>query len=268
MVDIHCHILPGVDDGADCLDTSVALAKQAVAQGVDMIAATSHYRWSDNPLLTGEKVVKLVSDVNSALKSAGVKLKVVAGCEIPIAETEVLNIIGDAGLTYGGYSRTVLLEPSFKTFASTGIDTVKQSMKMGLIPVIAHPERCAALRDDEKLLNRLVDLGAILQVTAGSLFMGDPSDPTRVTANRLLSDGLVGIIASDAHNPERRCIQMKQAYRYVSDKSGSHVAQVLCDTMPRAIACGDEVNHSVIYDAYASKQRKGLSGLIDRLLKR
>lgn len=268
MVDIHCHILPGVDDGADCLDASVALAKQAVAQGVNMIAATSHYRWSDNPLLTGEKVLRLVDDVNAALKSAGVKLVVVAGCEVPIAEPDVLEIIADAGLTYGGHAKAVLLEPSFKTFAISGVDTVKQSMKMGLLPVIAHPERCAALRDDESTINRLVDLGAILQVTAASLYLGDPTDPTRVTANRLLKDGLVGVIASDAHNPERRSIQMKHAFKYITDKSGSHVADIICNVIPRAIASGEEVNHSDIYDAYASKQRKGIGGLLDRLLKR
>ncbi|MHB1459963.1 MAG: tyrosine-protein phosphatase [Armatimonadota bacterium] len=268
MVDIHCHILPGVDDGADCLDTSVALARQAVAQGVTVIAATSHYRWSDNPLMTGDKVLGLVADVNSALKKAGVKLTVVAGCEVPISEPDVLAIIADTGLTYGAHSKAVLLEPSFKTFAANGIDTVKQSMQMHLLPVIAHPERCAALRDSETTINRLVDLGAILQVTASSLYKGDPSDPTRVAANRLLSDGLVGVIASDAHNPERRSIQMKQAYKYISDKSGSHIAELLCNTIPMAIASGEEVIHSDIYDAYASKKRSGFRGLMDRLLKR
>ncbi len=218
--------------------------------------------------MTGEKVTGLVADVNSALKKAGVKLTVVAGCEVPIAEPDVLAIIADAGLTYGAYSKAVLLEPSFKTFAVNGIDVVKQSMQMKLLPVIAHPERCAALRDNENLINRLVDLGAILQVTASSLYMGDPADPTRVAANRLLSDGLVGVIASDAHNPERRSIQMKQAHKYISDKSGSHIAELLCTTIPMAIVRGEEVIHSDIYDAYATKKRNGFGGFLDRLLKR
>ncbi len=268
MVDIHCHILPGVDDGSDCLDTSVGLAKQAAAQGVDVIAATSHYRWSDNPTLEGNKVLQLVNEVNQALKAAKVKLTVVAGCEIPFNEPEVLNIIMDAGLTYGGNAKAVLLEPSFKTFAANGVDTVRQVMKSGMLPVIAHPERCAALRDDRVLLDKLVDLGAVLQVTAGSLYMGDPSDPIRQTANSLLADGLVGVVASDAHNPERRSIQMKHAYKYVSEKCGNTVADIVCNTIPRAIALGQEVNHSDIYDAYATKHRKGWAGFLDKLMRR
>jgi protein-tyrosine phosphatase len=188
LVDLHCHILPGVDDGALDMRDAVAMARQAERDGIGVVCATPHIR-RDHAVRIAELPGR-VAALNDALAEAGVAVQVVLGGEV--AEPIVPELSGEElrACTLGG-GRWVLLEPAAGPLSERTVATVAQLRERGLRTVLAHPERHPA----EDLLERLreiVALGALIQVTAAFVLDG--------SADWFARERVVHVLSSDAHS--------------------------------------------------------------------
>lgn len=200
MIDLHSHVLFGIDDGPDSIAGSLALARAAAAAGTSTIVATPHVSWRyDND---SGSIARLVAELNARLAQEQIELVVLTGGEI--AMTRLLDIEPDelSRLGYDG-GRWLLVEPPFVP-AITGLESlVLEVQKRGHRVLLAHPERCPAFHRDPAMLEGLVRGGVITSLTAGSL-VGRFGESVRRFALQLVRDGMAHNVASDAHDHTRR----------------------------------------------------------------
>ncbi|MHB1469469.1 MAG: tyrosine-protein phosphatase, partial [Solirubrobacteraceae bacterium] len=200
MIDLHCHPLPGIDDGPEDFEQSIALVRASAEAGAHTIVATPHVSWRyrNDPATIGA----LVAELNERVAAQGIGARVLPGAEI--AATRVtdpeLDGLGELALAS---SRWLLLEPPFSAVV-TGFDQIAFSlMAQGHRLLIAHPERCPAFRRDPRVLGDLVRAGAATSITAGSL-VGRFGEPVRRLAMSLIEQELAHNVASDAHDDGAR----------------------------------------------------------------
>jgi protein-tyrosine phosphatase len=193
VIDLHCHILPGVDDGALDLADSLGMARQAAADGIAAVCATPHIR-HDHDVRIGELSGR-VEQLRRAVRAAGVPVTVLSGGEV--AET-ILDRLGDDELravSLGGGGRWILLEPRPGPLSDSLAAAVDRLVGRGFSPLIAHPERHLAPDLSERLA-AAVRRGALVQATA-ALLEGGPAVDAMLG---LVADGAVHVLASDAHS--------------------------------------------------------------------
>lgn len=192
LIDLHCHLLPGVDDGALDLDDSAAMAFRAVREGISAVCATPHVR-GDHEVRIGELAGR-VAALGEELERREIPLRVLAGGEV--AEP-VLARLDDAelGAVALGGGRFVLLEPAAGPLSDRLDAAVERLERRGFRALIAHPERHLA-EDLFARLARLVERGALVQATAAALERGPAVEGMRALAAR----GLVHVLATDAHS--------------------------------------------------------------------
>lgn len=217
MIDIHCHILPGLDDGAQSLEESVEMAREAVKEGIEKIIVTPHHklRTFDNPR---SKVSEKTAELNSVFADEGIPLSLSVGQEIRIfgelpeeLETGEIAPLND--------SRYLLIEfPSNHVPSYTDRLFYELQMK-GYVPVIAHPERNQQLTEQPDKLYDLVEKGALSQVTAASV-CGLFGKKIQDFSFRLIEANLVHFVASDAHNTGSRGFRMAEALDAIEKKFG------------------------------------------------
>jgi protein-tyrosine phosphatase len=194
VIDVHCHILPAVDDGPRTMAESVAMARQAEADGIACVCATPHIR-ADHDVRIGE-LPRRVAELNDAVRREGLAVRVAVGGEV--AEETALGLTDDElrAVTLGGGGRWVLLEPRAGPLGD-GLDAVVAALATrGLRCVVAHPERHAAPDLGDRLA-ALVRAGALVQLTADLLAHPGAGPPMLALAGR----GLVHVLGSDAHHP-------------------------------------------------------------------
>ena len=230
LFDLHCHIIPGIDDGSPDLETSLAMARMSAADGVGVIACTPHIFPGvyDN---SGPDIRRRVEALQSQFDAAGVHCRLVAGCDAHIAPDLVSKL--RSGLVLGiGDSRYVLVEPPHH-FLPPNVDRLFfDLLAAGYVPILTHPERMSWANDD--LVCRLIQSGTWIQVTAGSI-LGAFGQRAKRRAERMLSQGWVHIVASDAHNVTQRPPSMGQAFRVLCDLVGVDEADNLVKVRPGAI---------------------------------
>ena len=200
MIDLHFHLLPGIDDGPRDLDGAVALARAAAGAGVDTIVATPHvsWDWQNTPRTIAESARRL--DVN--LADLAIPLRVLAGAEIALTRAAQLPDEELRRLTLGG-GPWLLIEPPHVSGA-VGIEAVLLHLQhRGHRLLLAHVERCPAFIADVNMLERLVQAGMLASITAGAL-VGRFGRTVQRFARRLVTGGLVHNVASDAHDCHRR----------------------------------------------------------------
>ena len=233
MIDLHCHVLPGIDDGPDAIDGSIALARAAAEAGTSTIVATPHVSWHyDNDSAT---IARLVEETNAAFADAGVSLDVRAGAEI--AMTRALELEPDelSALSLGG-GPWLLIECPF-TSVAIGLDTlVLELAEQEHRIVLAHPERCPAFHRDPAMLESLVRSGVLTSITAGSL-VGRFGGTVERFALGLLDAELVHNVASDAHDSEERRPGMAKE---LEQAGAGALSEWLTDAVPAAILAGAE----------------------------
>lgn len=209
MIDIHCHILPGVDDGPKQDSDTIAMLEHAIAEGITDIIATPHHR---NRSYVNEKseVLSAVEKLNSLIEKHSLPIKIHPGQEVRIYGEIVEDFDRDEILTLAGTSKYVLVElPSNQVPAYT--ERVMYDMLVaGLVPIIAHPERNSAIMEDPEKLFRLINQGALSQVTAASV-SGDFGKKIQRFSMELIEHHLAHFVASDAHDIDRRGFTMKRA---------------------------------------------------------
>jgi protein-tyrosine phosphatase len=193
LIDLHCHILPGVDDGALDLSDSLGMARQAAADGITGVCATPHIR-HDHDVRIGELAGR-VEQLRAAVHAAGVDVQVLGGGEV--AETVVAGLSDDElrALTLGGGGRWILLEPRPGPLSQSLTAIVATLLARGFRSLIAHPERHLAA-DLQSRLDDAVRRGALVQVTAALVEAGPAADAML----GLVGAGVVHVMVSDAHS--------------------------------------------------------------------
>ena len=200
MIDLHCHVLPGLDDGPTTIEDSLALARAAHAAGTRTIVATPHVNW--RYLNDAATIARRVEELNARLAIEGLALSVRPGAEIDLTRIGDIDASELSRLALGG-SRWLLLEPPFSA-PVVGLDILVGTLRRRDFRVIlAHPERCHSFRRDRRGLEALIDGGVLVSITAGSL-VGRFGNEVRRFALDLLRDGMVHNVASDAHDDIRR----------------------------------------------------------------
>jgi protein-tyrosine phosphatase len=232
MIDLHCHILPGVDDGAPTLEESLALCRLAAADGCEAMVATPHQRrdpwWNDDV----ERLRELARELQERVREAiGDGFRVLLGGEIHVDREILSETPGDTILPLAG-SRYLLLELDRWGSPDEAVHLVHEVTMAGWRPVLAHPELIPWL--DMDLLAHLVRLGATTQVTAMSV-TGDFGRRPMQDSHRMIEAGLVHFLASDAHDTRRRPPGLRRACLMIEGRWGDELARKLTIDNPRAV---------------------------------
>ncbi|MGO8748536.1 MAG: tyrosine-protein phosphatase [Thermoguttaceae bacterium] len=238
LVDIHCHLLPGIDDGPPEWSVSLETARALVAQGVSSAIVTPH-QLGAYPNNRGETIRQRTAELQDRLASEDVPLRVLPGAEIHIEATLLPRLASGQLLTLADRGRHVLVEMPEAVFLPPG-RLVAELKAAGMVVVLAHPERNRGAMGQPELLAAAVRDGCLLQVTAGSL-SGLFGNRVQAFAESLVRRGLVRFVASDAHGPQGRASALRPAYLRVVQWIGEKAAGELFSADPSRIAAGSAV---------------------------
>ncbi|MEH7116835.1 CpsB/CapC family capsule biosynthesis tyrosine phosphatase [Neobacillus vireti] len=226
MIDIHCHILPGIDDGAKDWSESIQMVRKAAEQGIHTIVATPHHlnNHYENPK---RKIIEIVDQLNCVLQDEKIDVNILSGQETRVYGEMVEGFERGEIQPVNG-TQYVLVE-----FSSSHVPRYTEKLfydlqVKGLIPVIVHPERNQELIEQPDLLYKLVQNGALTQVTAGSI-CGDFGKKIKSFTFQLIEANLTHFIASDAHNTRNRTFKMREAFDLIHEKYGNEMVYLFDD---------------------------------------
>ena len=232
MVDLHHHLLPGLDDGSPSLATSVAMARNAAAEGITHIGCTPHA--SSHFAFQPEENATRLTELRSALGEAGVPMTLGLGCDFHISYDNVQDVLKSPSRYSINGLEYLLVELADYSFSPNLQETFYELRLAGLTPILTHPERNPTLQNDpDRLLPWLRD-GLLCQVTAGSV-LGNMGRKAQKFAHRLLEHHWVHFLATDAHNTTTRPPHMRRAWELVAKKHGQSYADLLCLHNPLAV---------------------------------
>ena len=237
LCDIHCHILPAVDDGPKDMEQSLLMCRQAVADGISTIIATPHF---NDRFQRGEQELKdALGGLRAAIAEEGLPLEILLGADVAAAAGLRETVAGRPWLTVAGQGRYILVEPPCQVMPSWVNDLVFELRIDGLGVIITHPERNSEVQQNPNVILPLVQSGVLVQITADSI-MGTFGPETRKCAVSLLKMNAVHFIATDAHSADFRCPRLRDAVekarKYVGDE-----AVKLARENPFAVARGEPV---------------------------
>lgn len=238
FVDIHCHLLPGIDDGAKDVVEAVAMARMAVEEGTQTIVATPHQlgNFGHN---RGADIRLRVAELQRELDEAKVPLTVLPGADVRIEPGLAALIEQEGVLSLGDHKRHVLLELPHELYLP--LEPVLRDLSHGkLVGVLSHPERNQGILREPSLLPPLVDAGCLLQVTAGSL-CGTFGPQCQQFSEWMLAEGLVHFVATDAHGSRSRRPFMRRAFERVAELTDEATAVDLCSGNPAKAVAGESV---------------------------
>ncbi len=230
MVDIHCHILPGMDDGPDTMEDSVRMAEAAISDGVTHLVATPHA--NDNYVFDPERIRRFRDELQQKI---GARLQISTGCDFHLSYENLQAVHQDPQRFTLNQKNYLLIE--FADFALPPfLDEALHKLQVsGLHLIITHPERNPLVRARPERLYGWVTRGFFVQVTALSL-LGRFGPQAQQAATQYLDCNLIHFIASDAHNLRGRPPKLREAYDWVAQRRGAAVAQALFRDNPLA-AC-------------------------------
>ena len=238
FVDIHCHLLPGIDDGAKDLDEALAMARMAAADGIGTIVVTPHqlggYRVND-----GQTIRRRVAELAEHLRAERIPLRVLPGADVRIEPDMVALLRRGEVLTLADRGRHVLLELPHELYMPLE-PLLAQLAGAHLTGILSHPERNQGLLDDPRPIARLVAAGCLMQVTAGSL-LGTFGPASQKLSQSLLEQGLVHFISTDAHGVKARRPLLHSAFERVAQWTDWQTACDLCCRNPALVAEGQAV---------------------------
>ena len=236
MVDIHCHIVPEVDDGAWDMETAVRMARLARDSGVTKIVATPHFKGEPKSLEAVGFLMHQRRLLQSRLKREKIEVELLPGAEV-LCVPQTMELARMGQLPTLGNSRYVLTEFYFDASWEFMDATLQELRRCGYMPVVAHPERYGAVQRDPGLARSWFERGIVLQVNKGSV-LGAFGHRAEDTALRMLDRGTVHIIASDAHSPERRTPDMTAVREWAREHLGREYAKILLEDNPGRITRG------------------------------
>ncbi len=232
MIDLHSHILPGIDDGSTSIAMSLEMARIAVADGTRILACTPHIMpgvYENNPAIIASSVKQL----SLALAEAGIDLALVAGADIHVVP-DMADKLSDGRLPVLRGTRYFLFEPPHHVFPP-GLDKlVASTIAKGFVPVLTHPERLTWIEQNYELIVSMAHTGAVVQLTAASI-TGGFGKRAQYWSQRMLEEGLVHLIASDAHNTKHRPPGLSKARDQVAQWHGEAFARQMVFDNPAKI---------------------------------
>lgn len=238
FVDIHCHLLPGIDDGSKSWDESLAMAEMAVRDGIQTVIVTPHQlgAFAHNH---GDAIRQRTQELQQFLDDHEVALEVKPGGDVRIEECLVFKIRSGEVCTLGDLGKHVLLELPHEIYFP--LESVLDSLRAaGIAGILSHPERNQGILQQPELIHQLVDYGCLMQVTAGSL-MGTFGPRSQAFSEQMLADGTVHFLATDAHSCKSRRPLIRRAFEKAAELTDTATAVEICHTNPAAVAAGREV---------------------------
>jgi protein-tyrosine phosphatase len=237
LIDLHIHLLPGIDDGAVDAAASVELARACVADGVQAVAATPHV--SESYPNTPATIAAALEEARAAIKAAGVPLKVYSGAEVAIDQMVALSDDDLRAHAIGPGGAYILLETPYAAWPMELENQAGRLATLGIRVILAHPERSAGVQAGGGMdkLEFAVSRGIYTQVTAGSL-SGRFGRTAQATAEEMIQRELVHVISSDAHNTDRRPPRIAEAAEAIG---APELAKWLTTDAPLAVVNGDRL---------------------------
>ena len=232
MVDMHCHIMPGVDDGAKTRKEVQGMLKMEYENGVRTIILTPHYR-KDMFEPDFELIKKRFQYVKCEVENLGLDMEVFLGCEYHANSDMIKEIKGKPRFRING-GKYVLLEFSSAHTYQKIRDCVYQMINSGFKPIIAHIERYRNVVKDLNNVNELIELGAYIQVSSGAI-LGEDGLKAMLVSRTMLKKKMIHFIGSDSHDMKERCPNLKKCAEYVEKKVGTKYAQNLFVNNPQKI---------------------------------
>jgi protein-tyrosine phosphatase len=238
LIDLHTHILPGVDDGVKTEDEAVEFARVAVEDGVRQLVATPHCK-EGFFVNERDRVLAGVARLTERLRLEDVPLEILPGAEVHLAPDLLERVRDGRALTLADNGRTLLLELSTVHDPPDLESSVRSLIQAGIQVLLAHPERIRYFQDDLSRYETLVRLGAYGQVTTGSV-LGVFGEAAREASEILLRRGLLHVLASDAHNLRGRPPRLAEALDVVAEQVGEAEALKMVIDRPLALLAGLE----------------------------
>ena len=241
-VDIHAHILPGLDDGPITIEESLAMARTAARDGTDMVVATPHYRDMELEHQSGRIVRELADTLNAALQSDAARtnartVRIFTGMTNRI-DTTLPDLVDSENVITLNRTRFLLVEPPYNRLPTYVEDVVGRLLTQRLVPVLAHPERNVEFQRNPKRLQRLVDQGVIVQIATGSL-TGQYGVGAKRAAEQFIRRGMAHVVASEMHaSTSPRSPILSEAFDIVAELIDEREAYDLFEANPEMILEG------------------------------
>lgn len=239
MIDIHAHILPGVDDGAVNMDESVEMALMASDSGVDYLVATPHCNIPgvyDNYL--DDELRERFMGLKRVVEAEQIPIRILGGMEV-FATSDLPDLLKKKKILTLNGTKYFLMEFAFDEDLDFCSMILEQCFSMGYIPVIAHPERYYGVQDHPEIVYQWYIKGYKIQINKGSI-LGRFGKSVKRTADQLLEHRIVTCIGSDAHSPYRRTPHMAEIREYMRDNYGNEYTRLLTEENPRRILMGEK----------------------------
>jgi protein-tyrosine phosphatase len=250
MVDLHCHILPGIDDGPEGIDESLAMAEDAIADGITHVVATPHA--SDTFFFDFREVRRRRDELQHRL---GERLELATGCDFHLNPENLAALRQEPSQFCINQRNYLLVEFNEFSIPPAMDQTLHQLQLAGLRPVITHPERNGILRSQTERLRKWVQLGCFIQVT-GNALTGTFGTGSQRDALRWIGEGLVHFVSSDAHNTRSRPLRLRRAYDLVASQFGLEKAEALFHENPLAAWDGQDLPHVPTVEAKSTVSRR------------
>lgn len=235
MIDIHHHLLFGLDDGPSNIDTSIAMARIAAEEGITHVVCTPHANGQytyDPPVIDAK-----IEELQTRLNHEGIALKLGRGCDFHMSYDNIQDAKADpTRFSINGLGYLLIELPDYGI--SRSLTEILYELRIaGLIPILTHPERNLTLQADQARMADWLRGGLIVQVTAGSV-LGLMGRTAQRAAHQLLEKRWVHFLATDAHNTSSRPPRMREAFELVATKYGPDYAHALCVGNPLAVVQG------------------------------
>lgn len=235
MIDLHCHIVPMIDDGAQNAAVACEMAAHAYRSGVRTIVATPHCNLRGaRKNYRGRSYTEVFSLFCALLRQHGIPIQILPGSELFAHPSNLRRLLDERRVVTLNHSRYLLTEFNFSSRGDDISDALALIARRGLVPVVAHPERYAAVQHDPRLVARWFAKGYIIQLNKGSL-LGRLGHSAQITAEELLAAGLAHVIASDAHDMQYRPTGFHSLLPHLREHCPAEYIELLLETNPRHI---------------------------------
>ena len=238
MIDLHSHLIPGVDDGAEDLEKSLELARLAVSEGVEHMVLTPHHR-NGRYLNRKADVLMAVEQLREGYQATGISMKLYASQEIRINEEFFDDLYNDDLLPLDESGRYYLIEFPTASIPNYSWSLINEMIDQGITPVIAHPERNHVFAKDMNLLHQYIEAGCVSQITSSS-YVGLYGSKLQDICNQMIDLNLVHILASDVHHIKHRPINLASAFDILGETHGQETVNYFKENA-RSIFNGDSV---------------------------
>lgn len=241
MIDIHCHILPQVDDGSKSLEESIEMAKIAQSEGIKNIINTSHYH-PDFKYKSGEELRKIIKDFNEKLKMENIDIEILLGNELYFTDDLLCNF---EKLEFHSLnnSKYILVEFSPNNFPKNLVDIVYELNLKNYVPILAHVERYPKVQENPNIIYDCINEGALVQINGASI-MGKNGREAEKASKIFLENNMVHFIATDAHSSTKRRPLIKEVYVYISKQYGEETAKKIFKENQQSILENKDLNFS------------------------